>query len=228
MSNLSTSPKPVLKKDKKELPKPSKSSKSSNISKAKAKEYRKPFYKLLAGNGCHQALGEFIGSVHEDPIHGLVLKFAADDITVPLRFNGYNNNEKFKQKCLGNHYFRGYPTTKNGMIVSITITSVDPINRLFTSTSPEWEYWHFRGLWTVQQNITVQRGIDKLNTLNVARQTGFIKKYKFKFVNYSAYSSKLTPGYVYTIMAHRVGNFYYIDSVTPFCCPLNPPKVNRK
>ena len=225
---MPTSFKPILKQYKKELPKPALKSSKPGVSKTKAKEYRKPFYKLLAGNGTHQAIGEFMGTVHRDPVSNQLIITFTDEVSFPVKVTGHNNNDTFKNKCIGTHYFRGYPTCKNGIIVKITITSIDPKNRLFSYSLPRFEYWHFRGLWTVQETITVQRSIDNLNTLNTARETGFIKKYKFRFINYSAHSSSLTPGYVYTIMAQRIGNFFYIETITPFCCPLSKPKTNKR
>lgn len=182
----------------------------------------KPRYKLLTGNGTHTAVGEFIGVLHGSSDKYLIT--FTDGFTVEAKFFGYHNNSKYKLKCMGKHYFRGYPCVKDSKLIAVTITSVDSPSIITNlNKAKRDELWFFRGLWTPQKNLSVQRSFTAEGVKKQAKETGFIKKYKFTFANSSEWRTKLWFSYVYEVCCSRAQDSFMIRRVTPFCCPRRKP-----
>lgn len=85
-----------------------------------------------------------------------------------------------KPELLGDHWFRGYPKMKDNKLVSLQIIAWDGT----MPTNPKGEEsWEFTGVWTLQKNITVQRSMMLEDVRKIAKETGFIKKFKYTFIN---------------------------------------------
>ena len=59
---------------------------------------------------------------------------------------------------------------------------------------------------------------------NIAKETGFIKKFKYTFTNSFDFKRALWVGYVYQIFAQREGDKLSIKKVNPYACPRFKPK----
>ncbi len=190
----------------------------------KPKEEKKR-YKILAGNGCHQAIAEIQGILvppaNENSSHVLILPDGStlDAIfkNARLKWLAYN-----QESILGSHWFRGYPKMKDNKLVAFQIISWDggmPTNE------KGWETWEFIGVWTLQKTLTVQRSMAMDDVRKSAKETGFIKKFKYTFTNTHDFlkSKKLWSGYVYKILCRREGNTLKIQKVIPYACPRLKP-----
>jgi hypothetical protein len=184
-------------------------------------------YKLLTGNGIHTAVGEFIGVLlppkENTPKRELLL---TNGVVVEARFFGWHNKPTFINKCLGRHLFRGYPIVCDNKLIAINITAVDPVERIFDKVGQKncLELWLFRGLWTPQRSLNVQRSLGNKKVKVEAKKTGFIKKYKYQFKNSKDWKTRLWDNYVYEVYAYRdKDNQFNILKVNPFCCPLHKP-----
>jgi hypothetical protein len=91
-------------------------------------------------------------------------------------------------------------------------------------TQNKFEKWEFIGVWTAQRNITVQRTMSDKDIRKIAKETGFIKKFKFTFTNSYDFKRALWVGYVYQILASREGESLKIRKVIPYACPRIKPK----
>lgn len=182
-------------------------------------------YKILAGNGCHQAIAEVQGILipptEENGSFNLVLpdglQIEATFKTPRLHWIAQN-----KDYILGPHWFRGYPKMKDDKLVNLQIIAWDgnmPSNKRGEET------WEFVGVWTAQKNITVQRSMMTKDIRKIARETGFIKKFKYTFINSYDWvkSRKLWVGYVYKVQCKREGDTFVIRRVTPYACPRIKP-----
>ena len=196
----------------------------------KDKQERKR-YKILAGNGCHQAIAEVQGTLippkEEGQLFALILpdglQIEATFKTPRLHWIAQN-----KDYILGHHWFRGYPKMKDNKLVSLQIIAWDGN---MPSNSQEDEHWEFIGVWTAQKNITVQRSMMSKDIRKIAKETGFIKKFKYTFTNSYDWvkSRKLWIGYVYKVLCTRKGDTFEIKKVVPYACPrIKPvPKTNN-
>lgn len=182
-------------------------------------------YKILAGNGCHQAIAEVHGILvpptEEDGCHSLILPdgcvLEASFKDARLKWLAYN-----REGVLGAHWFRGYPKMKDDKLVAFQIVAWDldmPTNQR------GWETWEFTGVWTIQKNLTVQRSMGLQEVREQAKETGFIKKFKYTFNNTSDWlkSKKLWSGYVYKLICRREGDTLKIQKVIPYACPRIKP-----
>ena len=88
----------------------------------------------------------------------------------------------------------------------------------------KYEKWEFIGVWTAQRNITVQRTMSEKDIRKIARETGFIKKFKYTFTNSYDFKRSLWIGYVYKVLATREGDCLKIRKVIPYACPRIKPK----
>nr|WP_069791000.1 hypothetical protein [Cyanobacterium sp. IPPAS B-1200] len=204
--------------------------KSKNKKKTPAKRY-----KILAGNGCHQAISEVQGilvpPIDDESSYQLILP---DGLALEATFsNPYLESLALKQpNILGVHWFRGYPKMQDTKLVSFQIVGWDgnmPTNE------QGWERWEFIGLWTLQKNLTVQRSITARTVRKEARQTGFITEFKFTFSNTEDWiqEKKLWIGYVYKLLCCREEDTLKIQKVIPYACPRvkpvpKPKPVNKK
>lgn len=190
----------------------------------------KPRYKLLTGNGVHTAVGEFIGVLLPPQVDKPRELLLTNGTVIEAKFIGKNNNKKFINKCLGRHLFRGYPVVKENKLIAITITAVDPKERIFPKVGTDkkcLELWLFRGLWTPQKTLNIQRSLANKDVKKIAKEKGFIKKYKYQFKNSREWSSKLWDNYVYEIYAYRdKDNNFNIFRTSAFCCPIRKPVKN--
>ncbi len=203
---------------------------TTSMSSEEGKTERKR-YKILAGNGCHQAIAEIKGilvppSEPEQPFTLILpdgLQIEATFKTARLYWIAQN-----KEYILGLHWFRGYPKMKDDKLISLQIIAWDGN---MPSNPTEDEHWEFIGIWTAQKNLTVQRSMMTKDIRKIAKETGFIKKFKYTFLNsYDwAKSKKLWIGYVYKILCVRKGDKFEIKKVIPYACPrIKPvPKTNR-
>ncbi|AFZ48105.1 hypothetical protein Cyast_2155 [Cyanobacterium stanieri PCC 7202] len=182
-------------------------------------------YKILAGNGCHQAIAEVHGILvppaEEDGCHNLILPdgcvLEASFKDARLKWLAYN-----REGVLGAHWFRGYPKMKDNKLVAFQIVAWD----LDMPTNERgWETWEFTGVWTVQKNLTVQRSMGLKEVRQQARETGFIKKFKYTFNNTYDWlkNKKLWSGYVYKLICRREGDTLKIQKVIPYACPRIKP-----
>lgn len=193
--------------------------------KKKSSPEPKKRYKILAGNGCHQAIAELRG-ILVPPAEGeksfrLILP---DGVQLEATFKNprllwlaYNKSE-----LLGDHWFRGYPKMKDDKLVSLQIVAWDGT----MPTDPRGEEtWEFTGVWTLQKNITVQRSMMLEDVRKVAKETGFIKKFKYTFANSFDWvkNKKLWAGYVYKVLCKRKGDVLEIKKVIPYACPRIKP-----
>ncbi|MGY6530224.1 MAG: hypothetical protein ACXITR_09870 [Cyanobacterium sp.] len=187
-------------------------------------------YKILAGNGCHQAIAEVYGILvpptEENSYHSLILPdgCALDATFKDARLKWLAHN---KEGVLGAHWFRGYPKMKDNKLVAFQIVAWDmdmPTNER------GWETWEFTGVWTMQKNLTVQRSMGLKDIRQQAKETGFIKKFKYTFNNTYDWlkSKKLWSGYVYKIFCRREGDTLKIQKVIPYACPRKKPVPRHK
>ncbi|MCX8078353.1 MAG: hypothetical protein N3D76_06835 [Geminocystis sp.] len=187
-------------------------------------------YKLLPGNGCHQAIAEvraiLVPPTEDKKNFSLILP---DGLQLDATFKNsrllwlaYN-----KPEIQGEHWFRGYPKMKDDRLVSLQIVAWD--GNMPTSPTGE-ELWEFTGVWTLQKNLTVQRSILVEEVRRIAEETGFIKKFKYTFINSADWvkNKKLWVGYVYKISCRRVGNMLEIKKVIPYACPRIKPSPPQK
>ena len=199
----------------------------------KPKSYReRKRYKILAGNGCHQAIAEVQGILvppaDTESSFTLVLpdglQIEATFKTPRLHWIAQN-----KDYMLGHHWFRGYPKMKDNKLVSLQIIAWD--GNMPSNPKGE-ENWEFIGVWTAQKNITVQRSMMTKDIRKIAKETGFIKKFKYTFTNSYDWvkGRKLWVGYVYKLLCQRNGETLEIKRVIPYACPrIKPvPKTNNR
>lgn len=202
-----------------------KSSNTKDKDKKKTSPEEKKRYKILAGNGCHQAIAELRGILippteGEKSFHLILpdgLQLEATFKNPRLLWLAYN-----KPELLGDHWFRGYPKMKDDKLVSLQIIAWDGT----MPTNPRGEEtWEFTGVWTLQKNITVQRSMMLEDVRKVAEETGFIKKFKYTFVNSFDWvkNKKLWAGYVYKVLCKRKGDVLEIKKVIPYACPRIKP-----
>lgn len=220
-------------KEVKVITKPLKSDKQNQDSfEDKNKNYtekaEKKRYKILAGNGAHQAIAEIQAMLMKPSQEGDKFKLILPDgfqidatfKNPRLKWLAYNNDS-----IIGLHWFRGYPKMNDGKLVCFQIVAWDGD----MPTSPQgFEKWEFIGLWTPQKNLTVQRSMGMKEIRTAAKETGFIKKFKFTFTNSQEWvaSKKLWIGYVYKLICRREGDTLKIQKVIPFACPRLKP-VNK-
>lgn len=184
-----------------------------------AKVDEKKRYKILVGNTAHKAVAEVKGVLvkYNQLIlpDGLILdvNYATPRLLWMARKTDY---------ILGSHWFRGYPKMADDKLVGLTITSWD---RNMPTNERGFESWEFIGLWTLQKTLTVQRSMAIKEIRKLAKETGFIKKYKFTFENTQDFlkSKKLWSGYVYKLLCRRNGDKIKIQKVIPYACPRNKP-----
>ncbi|WP_446684635.1 hypothetical protein [Cyanobacterium sp. HL-69] len=199
--------------------------KSKNKKKTPAKRY-----KILAGNGCHQAISEVQGilvpPIDDESSYQLILP---DGLALKATFsNPYLESLALKQpNILGVHWFRGYPKMQDTKLVSFQIVGWDgnmPTNE------QGWERWEFIGLWTLEKTLTVQRSITARTVRKEARKTGFITEFKFTFSNTEDWvkQKKLWIGYVYKLICRREGDTLKIQKVIPYACPRFKPVAKPK
>ena len=202
----------------------------SEDKKSKEKTEEKKRYKILAGNGCHQAIAEVRGMLVRPSEKGDKFKLILPDgieldatfKTPHLKWLAFNQDH-----IIGLHWFRGYPKMREGKLVCFQIIAWDGE----MPTSPKgWERWEFTGLWTPQRNLTVQRSMAVQEIRSIAKETGFIKKFKFSFNNAQDWiaSRKLWIGYVYKLLCRREGDMLKIQKVIPYACPRIKPSPKGK
>lgn len=213
-------------KQKKKLSVQENKDKSSSVEpKEKTHQPEKKRYKILAGNGCHQAIAEVQGILvppsDENNNHTLILPDGCTlDATFKdghLKWLAYN-----REIMLGGHWFRGYPKMKDDKLVAFQIVAWD---KGMPTSERGWETWEFTGVWTLQKNLTVQRSMGVEDVRQQAKETGFIKKFKYTFNNtYDWLNRKrLWSGYVYKLLCRREGNTLKIQKVIPYACPRLKP-----
>ena len=78
----------------------------------------------------------------------------------------------------GLHWFRGYPKFAEDKLAAVQIFAWDG-----NMTENNSEQWEFIGVWTAQRNLTVQRTMANEEVRKEAKETGFIKKFKYIFTN---------------------------------------------
>ncbi|WP_141712638.1 hypothetical protein A5482_016155 (plasmid) [Cyanobacterium sp. IPPAS B-1200] len=209
-----------------------KTSEDKSKDKKKKKDKKPPAkkYKILAGNGCHQAISEVQGilvpPIDDESSYQLILP---DGLALEATFTRpYLESLVLKQPdILGVHWFRGYPKMQDNKLVAFQIVGWDgnmPTNE------QGWERWEFIGLWALQKNLTVQRSIADRTVRKEARKTGFITEFKFTFSNTEDWvkQKKLWIGYVYKLLCRREGNTLKIQKVIPYACPRFKPVAKPK
>ncbi len=188
-------------------------------------------YKVLPGNGCHQAIAEVQGIlVPPTEKKGKFILILSDGVQLEAIFK--NPRLKWiacnKDWIIGAHWFRGYPKMKDDKLVAFQIIGWDgnmPTNQR------GWEVWEFTGYWTIQKTLTVQRSMMIEEIRQLAKETGFIKKFKYTFTNSFDWvkSKKLWAGYVYKLICRREGDLLKIQKVIPYACPrIKPLPPGRK
>jgi hypothetical protein len=187
-------------------------------------------YKILAGNGCHQAIAEVQAMLMRPSQEGEKFKLILPDgfeldasfKNPRLKWLAYN-----KDTVIGLHWFRGYPKMSEGKLVCFQIIAWDGD---MPTSSKGWETWEFIGLWTPQKNLTVQRSMTMKEIRSMAKETGFIKKFKYYFTNSREWvvNKKLWIGYVYKLICQREGDTLKIKKVIPFACPRVKPVPKGK
>jgi hypothetical protein len=204
-----------------------KKDKSKETQKSKKSEppEEKKRYKILAGNGCHQAIAEVQGILvpPSEPDQNFLL-ILPDGFQIEVTFKTPRLHwiAKNQDTMLGAHWFRGYPKMKDDKLISLQIIAWDK----GMPTNPRgFETWEFTGVWTAQRNITVQRSMMMDDIRKIAKETGFIKKFKYTFINSFDWvkNKKLWMGYVYKILCQRRGDTLEIKKVIPYACPRYKP-----
>ncbi|MTF39988.1 hypothetical protein [Cyanobacterium aponinum] len=222
---------PVNNKEKQTKEKKNKTNFSSEKNQKDKPPVEKKRYKILAGNGCHQAIAEVRGMLippgeGEKSFHLILPDGTQLEATFKnSRILWLAHN---KPELLGDHWFRGYPKMKDNKLVSLQIIAWDGT----MPTNPRGEEsWEFTGVWTLQKNITVQRSMMLEDVRKIAKETGFIKKFKYTFINSFDWvkNKKLWAGYVYKVLCKRKGDVLEIKKVIPYACPrIKPvPKTNN-
>jgi len=207
-----------------------KKNKSKDKKKKKDKKPPAKKYKILAGNGCHQAIAEVQGilvpPIDAESSHQLILP---DGLALEATFtHNYLKWLAFNQPNIsGAHWFRGYPKMQDNKLVALQIVGWDgnmPTN------DQGWEKWEFIGVWTIQKNLTVQRSMGDKDVKEQAIKTGYIKKFKFTFSNTEDWlkRKKLWIGYVYQLICRREGDTLKIQKVIPYACPRFKPVAKPK
>ena len=205
--------------------------KTSKVKKKQVQEKdKKPLakkYKILAGNGCHQAISEVQGilvpPIDDESSYELILP---DGLALEATFTRpYLESLVLKQPdILGVHWFRGYPKMQDNKLVGpFQIVGWDgnmPTNE------QGWERWEFIGLWALQKNShssTFHRRTERLE--KKLEKTGFITEFKFTFSNTEDWvkQKKLWIGYVYKLLCRREGDTLKIQKVIPYACPRKKP-----
>ncbi|BAQ65130.1 hypothetical protein [Geminocystis sp. NIES-3709] len=188
-------------------------------------------YKILAGNGCHQAIAEIQGILvppqgENEPFLIILpdgFQLEATFKTPRIKWMAMNTDV-----VIGAHWFRVYPKMKDDKLISVQIVAWD---KNMPSNPRGEEHWEFTGVWTAQKNITVQRSMMTDDIRKTAKETGFIKKFKYTFINSFDWvkNKKLWMGYVYKIICKRKGDVLEIKKVIPFACPrIKPDPKNFK
>ncbi len=187
------------------------------------KKLEKKRYKILAGNGCHQAICEVQGMLIPPTDEGGKFQLILPDglqvdayFKTPRQHWLAKNNPEF---ITGMHWFRCYPKMANDKLVALQIVSWDG-----DMSNNKGEQWEFIGVWTAQRNITVQRTMSNKEIRKIAKEEGFIKKFKFTFTNSFDFKRNLWVGYVYQVLASREGDKLKIRKVNPYACPRIKPK----
>ncbi|WP_017293225.1 hypothetical protein [Geminocystis herdmanii] len=216
-----------VKNDKSESKKDAKTKKQPSENKQeKVEKVEKKRYKILAGNGCHQAIAELQGILV--PPHNEEAPFL---LILP---DGFQMEATFKNPRLkwlahntdavvGSHWFRVYPKMKDDKLISVQIIAWD---KGMPSNPRGEETWEFIGVWTAQRNVTVQRSMTMDDIRKIAKETGFIKKFKYTFINSFDFvkQKKLWMGYVYKLICKRKGDVLEIKKVIPYACPRIKPE----
>ncbi|MBL1209371.1 hypothetical protein [Geminocystis sp. GBBB08] len=197
----------------------------ANTSKKSEPKVEKKRYKILAGNGCHQAIAEVQGILvpPNEPEQNFIL-ILPDGFQIEATFKTPRLHwiARNQDTMLGSHWFRGYPKMKDDKLVSLQIIAWDK----GMPTNPRgFETWEFTGVWTAQKNITVQRSMMMEDVRKIAKETGFIKKFKYTFTNSFEWvkNKKLWMGYVYKIICQRKEGTLEIKKVIPYACPRYKP-----
>ena len=203
--------------------------KENQSTKSKKEKKEKKRYKIVVGNGCHKAICEVQGMLIPNPQEqGKFKMILPDGLQVDAKFKTKYLHclaMKYPNKILGMHWFRCYPKLAENRLVCLQIVAWDgdmPSNKNGN------EFWEFIGAWTAQKNITVQRSMAIKETRQIAKETGFIKKFKYSFINSLNFKRSLWMGYVYRIIAQRDGDQLKIRKVVPFACPRFKPKPPEK
>ncbi|BAQ63083.1 hypothetical protein GM3708_3489 [Geminocystis sp. NIES-3708] len=225
-NNQKTPKNKSIDKDKKEKNQLNSSDKQEKkTSKKSQPEIEKKRYKILAGNGCHQAIAEVQGILipPSEPDQNFLL-ILPDGFQIEATFKTPRLHwiARNQETMLGSHWFRGYPKMKDNKLISLQIIAWDK----GMPTNPRgFETWEFTGVWTAQKNITVQRSMMIEDVRQIAKETGFIKKFKYTFINSFDWvkNKKLWMGYVYKILCQRRGDTLEIKKVIPYACPRYKP-----
>lgn len=200
-------------------------SQEAKTSKKSEPKIEKKRYKILAGNGCHQAIAEVQGILvppSEPDEHFILILPDGFQLEVTFKTPRLHWIAKNQDTILGSHWFRGYPKMKDNKLISLQIIAWDKD----MPTNPRgFETWEFTGVWTAQKNITVQRSMMMEDVRKIAKETGFIKKFKYTFINSFDWvkNKKLWMGYVYKILCQRKGDTLEIKKVIPYACPRYKP-----
>jgi hypothetical protein len=197
------------------------SKKQAKPKKEKLREKKR--YKILAGNGCHQAICEVQGMlIPPTEKEGKFQLILPDGLQVDASFKTSRQHWLAMNKpeiVTGLHWFRCYPKMSDNKLVGLQILAWDG-----NMTNNKFENWEFIGVWTAQRNITVQRTMSDKDIRKIAKETGFIKKFKYTFTNSFDFKRALWMGYVYKILATRKGDSFEIRKVIPYACPRIKPK----
>lgn len=198
---------------------------SKKFDKDHTEQLEKKRYKILAGNGAHQAIAEVQGFLMRPSEEGGKFKLILPD---GVELDATFKNPRLKwlacnnDTIIGLHWFRGYPKMNEGKLLCLQIIAWDGN----MPTSPQgYEKWEFIGLWTPQKNLTIQRSMSIKEIRSTAKESGFIKKFKYSFLNSQDFvaSKKLWIGYVYKLICRREGDELKIQKVIPFACPRVKP-----
>lgn len=189
---------------------------------------KKNRYKIIVGNGCHKAVCDVQGMLVPSPEQeGKFLMILPDGLQLNARLRSKRLHlfaTKYPNKVLGMHWFRCYPKFMDHRLVGLQIIKVD---RSISENRNGKEYWEFIGAWTAQNNITVQRSIALKQVRKIAKENGFIKRYRYTFTNSLDFKQSLWVGYVYQIIAQRDGDQLKIRKVIPFASPRFKPKASK-
>ena len=206
-----------------------KSKEEKKETKGKKEKKEKKRYKIAVGNGCHKAIcdvqGMLVPNAQEE---GNFVMILPDGLQVDARFKTKYLHVlamKHPERIQGMHWFRCYPKLANDRLVCLQIIAWDGD---IAENKNGKEYWEFIGAWTAQRNITVQRSMAIKEVRQIARETGFIKKFKYTFTNSFDFKRSLWMGYVYKIIGQRDGDQLKIRKVVPFACPRFKPKPPEK
>ena len=150
--------------------------------KNKNKKPEKKRYKILAGNGCHQAICEVKGMLVPSPESEKKFQLILPD---GLQIDAYFKTAyqywlavNKPEIVTGLHWFRGYPKFSENKLTALQIVTWD-----CNMTENNSEQWEFIGVWTAQRNLTVQRTMADKEIRKIAKETGYIKKFKYTFTN---------------------------------------------